>query len=113
MCLAGEKPLLSEGRKELKLGLDHILLCQVPNLSALKPSVNYPNSAFVKNTKGEPTKYNKLVGPEDCIIYEHVRDSTKARTARAFLRAGVYIAPCCTMQIHAKIHSSFCYRAGY
>jgi hypothetical protein len=105
MLRTGEKPLLSEGRKDVKLGLDHILLCQVPNLSAMKPPVNYPNTAFVKNSKGEPTKYNKLVGPEDCIIYEHVRDSTKARTARAFLRAGIH-RQSCTPRTQKQVYSA-------
>lgn len=55
------------------------------------PFVGTPNIQITKNTMGGATYYNKLVGDEDCIIYEHVRDMTKAPVARAYLRAGVQI----------------------
>lgn len=84
----GEEPLIGKGRKDIHMGIDTVLLCQVPNLSSRMQSAETENLSITKNTSGYATKYNKLLGDEDCIIYEHVRDKSKAPVARGFLRAG-------------------------
>eukprot|EP00611_Tribonema_gayanum_P031998 TRINITY_DN93_c0_g2_i1.p1 TRINITY_DN93_c0_g2~~TRINITY_DN93_c0_g2_i1.p1 ORF type:complete len:506 (-),score=167.86 TRINITY_DN93_c0_g2_i1:425-1804(-) len=84
----GEEPLIGEGRRDVGLKLETVMLCQVPNLALRMPTAGVANHEIVKNSSGGSTFYNKLLGDEDCIIYEHVRDKTKAPVARAFLRAG-------------------------
>jgi hypothetical protein len=83
-----ETPLPGEGRKEIESGLDKILLCQVPNLGAIQEPTRTPNLTIVRNSRGGDTQYNKLVDSEAAIIADHVRETGKSRSARAFLRAG-------------------------
>ncbi|CAM9846235.1 unnamed protein product [Ascophyllum nodosum] len=68
--------------------LEKIVLCKVHHLSETFTPTRTPNHEITVNTLGSPTFYNKLLGPKDCIIYEHVRDQNKPPTAKAFLRAG-------------------------
>lgn len=86
--LMGEEPLLATGRKEAGFSVNKILLCQVANLGSIFTPVRTTNKEIVKDSRGSSTLYNKLVGDEDCIIYEHVRDTHKSPVVRAFLRAG-------------------------
>ncbi|CAM9410051.1 unnamed protein product [Chrysoparadoxa australica] len=86
--VTGEEPSVGEGRKETGLCLERILLCEVPNLNKGFQSSDFINTEITRNSRGEPTYYNKLLSEEDCIIYEHVRDSRKPPVAKAFLRAG-------------------------
>lgn len=56
-----------------RMFLDKIILCEVPNLSVRFPPSLVSNREITTNTQGEPTYYNKLLGPRDCIIYGKFR----------------------------------------
>eukprot|EP00903_Cladosiphon_okamuranus_P007572 g7346.t1 len=86
--ITGEETSVDLGHTESGMHLDKIIMCEVPNLGVKFIPCMKDNKQITVNTEGRPTCYNKLLGPRDCIIYEHVRDKNKPPTAKAFLRAG-------------------------
>lgn len=86
--ITGEEVEQDLGHTESGMVLNKIIMCEVPNLSVRFAPSLVLNREITVNTQGSPTCYNRLLGPRDCIIYEHVRDQHKPPTAKAFLRAG-------------------------
>ncbi|KAG5174908.1 pyrophosphate-dependent phosphofructokinase [Tribonema minus] len=71
-----------------RYAFDKVYMCEVPNLNEAFPPCNMRNDCMTQQSTGEPSLWNRLLGPRDCILLEHVCGPGKARKLKALLRAG-------------------------
>ncbi|CAM9448800.1 unnamed protein product [Phaeothamnion confervicola] len=62
--------------------MDKVYLCDVPNLSKDFPSSNATNDTIAISTSGEPSYWNKLIGPDECIMITHIVGPGKKTVSR-------------------------------